>query len=187
MGSDGTGGLAKLTQLSTTQGGFRAAGNQLTTTVTLTVTPAGRTLNEGDAAQTYTATVSIDEGTKWASKFNYLDPDRDLTVCTHHTRPPAGNACYNATTGAWAGKVTATLSGASSALPVTLSASEHTLSIPVNANTPTSNSFQFTVTPGDDNIPNSDERVTISVTGQGVPGVLDSTPGADQRGHHRER
>ena len=169
--------LADLTGLSPSRGGFRASGNSLETTITLSVSPSGRSLTEGGSATTYTATVSIDKGTKWASQFNYLDPDRDLTKCVG-IRPPAGDDCYNTTTNAWEGKVTAKKSGTSNLVPVTISPSngERTLTIPVNADVPTSNSFTFTITPGDDNLVNVKEVVTISVSGTGVPGVLDSSP-----------
>ena len=148
--------------------GLRLYGNQLETTIVLAATPTSA-LTEGGAARDTTATVTIDAGTAWASRFEVLNTS--LESCNV---PEPASSCYLATR-SWDGKVTATVGATTTDVPVTVSPGEINLTIPEHARVPTFNSYVFTITPGTDaantNTPGS---VTISVTGKGAPGVADT-------------
>ena len=163
--------LERLTALNT-NGGFRAYGNELEAKVTLTLTP-DQTLYEGGGSNSFTATVTVDDaGLAWAESFKKLDPNRDTTNCPGLT--PAPGTCY-VDAARWTGKVTATKSGETGAVGVTVTPADRALSISKGQTTPSPNAFTFTLAPAATNMTtDKDETVTFSVSGLGAPGVMDA-------------
>ena len=139
-------GLANLPRIRT----LTLSGNDLKTAVTLEVTPADRTMSESAAAKDFTASVSVDEGTKWAAS--------------------KGNVATLSS-----GKVTATKSGNTDVVAVDVTPEELTFNISKGETIPDNNPFNFTITPTDNSSKDADETVTISVSGTGAPGFVDTT------------